>query len=336
MHSAPTESDAQSLALIAESLGHMFARFDSGEFVRLGVALSELGWSDVAELYPLATSRILAREHALSLINSDLLDGVLIDTVTRTCDKASRAAGSLVLLPARGARPIPAASSGGQVSGLLLGRPQPNEGIMIPLSVGEETKLVVESAADAHIVSISTFDPSVTWYKATVSCSLGSSIGSPGSWEAAVAAGRRTLAAQLVALSRRALDMTCGHVGTRKQYGHAISSFQVVRHRLAQAQAAVDGAQALLHIAEASADFSSARAAKMAASYACAETRSVTLQFNGAVGLTAEHGLHRFLRRAMQLDALLGNNHELERELADDLFAPAAHGLPLHPIVVAS
>jgi hypothetical protein len=46
----------------------------------------------------------------------------------------------------------------------------------------------------------------------------------------------------------------------------------------------------------------------------------VALQVCGAIGLTAEHDLHRYVTRGFQVDALCGSHDQLEALLAERLF----------------
>jgi alkylation response protein AidB-like acyl-CoA dehydrogenase len=44
------------------------------------------------------------------------------------------------------------------------------------------------------------------------------------------------------------------------------------------------------------------------------------LQVCGAIGLTMEHDLHRYVTRGFQIDSLFGSHQQLEALLADRLF----------------
>lgn len=64
----------------------------------------------------------------------------------------------------------------------------------------------------------------------------------------------------------------------------------------------------------------SAQAAKAAAGRAHRTVSGTALQVLGAIGLTAEYDLHRYVSRGFQLDALFGSYHEFESVLAEQLF----------------
>jgi alkylation response protein AidB-like acyl-CoA dehydrogenase len=57
------------------------------------------------------------------------------------------------------------------------------------------------------------------------------------------------------------------------------------------------------------------------------------LQVCGAIGLTAEHDLHRYVRRGFQLDSLCGSYQHLESVLAERLFDIYAPDRPLPAII---
>ena len=54
--------------------------------------------------------------------------------------------------------------------------------------------------------------------------------------------------------------------------------------------------------------------AKAAAGHAALTAARHCQQVLGGIGFTAEHGLHRHVRRALVLDGLLGSARELTRE----------------------
>jgi len=124
-----------------------------------------------------------------------------------------------------------------------------------------------------------------------------------------LAAGRRALGWWLVGTGRAMLSLARLHALDRVQFGRQIASFQAVRHRLAETLVTLEGAEAALLAAE---DDLGSLLAKAAAGQA-ALTRHCQ-QVLGGIGFTAEHDLHRHVRRALVLDGLLGSALELTRE----------------------
>ena len=138
-----------------------------------------------------------------------------------------------------------------------------------------------------------------------------------------LAAGRRAIGWWLVATGRAMLDLARSHALDRVQFGRPLASFQAVRHRLAETYVALEGAEAALTAADSSASPSaspgaspdlSALLAKASAGQAALTAARHCQQVLGGIGFTAEHGLHRHVRRALVLDGLLGSARELTRE----------------------
>jgi len=126
-----------------------------------------------------------------------------------------------------------------------------------------------------------------------------------------LAAGRRALGWWLVGTSRAMLTLARRHALDRVQFGRPVASFQAVRHRLAETLVAIEGAEATLGAA--TDDFGSLLA-KAAAGRAALTAAKHCQQVLGGIGFTAEHELHRHVKRALLLDGLLGSARELTRE----------------------
>ncbi|MFK4105223.1 acyl-CoA dehydrogenase family protein [Streptomyces sp. NPDC019531] len=124
-------------------------------------------------------------------------------------------------------------------------------------------------------------------------------------------AGRRALGWWLLGSGRAMVSLARTHVLDRVQFGRPLASFQAVRHRLAETFVALEGAEAALVAAE---DSFSCLLAKAAAGQAALTAARHCQQVLGGIGFTAEHPLHRHVRRALVLDGLLGSARELTRE----------------------
>jgi hypothetical protein len=126
-----------------------------------------------------------------------------------------------------------------------------------------------------------------------------------------LAAGRVAVGWWLLGIGRAMLDLARLHALQRLQFGRPVASFQAIRHRLAETLVALDGAEATLVAAH---DDLGALLAKAAAGQAAVTAARHCQQVLGGMGFTAEHGLHRHIRRALVLDGLLGSALELTRE----------------------
>ena len=107
------------------------------------------------------------------------------------------------------------------------------------------------------------------------------------------------------------LTLARRHALDRVQFGRPVASFQAVRHRLAETLVAIEGAEATLG---ATTDDFGSLLAKAAAGQAALTAAKHCQQVLGGIGFTAEHELHRHVKRALLLDGLLGSARELTRE----------------------
>jgi hypothetical protein len=139
-----------------------------------------------------------------------------------------------------------------------------------------------------------------------------------------LATGRRALGWWLVGASRAMLALARQHAVDRVQFGRHISSFQAIRHRLAETLVAIEGAEATLDAATAKTDDAEGLAsllAKAAAGQAALTAARHCQQVLGGIGFTAEHQLHHHVKRSLILDGLLGSARELTRQAGATLRA---------------
>ncbi|MGW0181270.1 acyl-CoA dehydrogenase family protein [Nocardia sp. NPDC003345] len=145
-----------------------------------------------------------------------------------------------------------------------------------------------------------------------------------------LAPARRALGWWLTGSSRAMLGLARTHALERHQFGRPVSGFQAIRHRLAEALVAIEGAEAALaltpgdahhpahpHIQRSNPEESDALGAllaKAAAGRAALLTARHCQQVLGGIGFTAEHEFHRHYKRVLVLDGLLGSARELTRE----------------------
>jgi alkylation response protein AidB-like acyl-CoA dehydrogenase len=139
--------------------------------------------------------------------------------------------------------------------------------------------------------------------------------------EERLAAGRRALAHELVGCSRAMLALARDHAVDRIQFGVPIASFQAVRHRLAESLVAVESAAAAAEGAWQDEQPLTAALAKAVAGRSARTVARHAQQVLAGVGFTTEHPFHHHLRRALALDALLGDTRTLTRDLGRQLLA---------------
>ncbi len=120
------------------------------------------------------------------------------------------------------------------------------------------------------------------------------------------------LAAELVGVAQRAMEMAVEYARERKQFGRPIGSYQAVSHACAQMLLEVESARSTSLYAAWTAESepeSLPLAASMAKAYASDAGWRVTaasLQVHGGIGFTWEHDLQFFLKRARTDGQLYG------------------------------
>jgi alkylation response protein AidB-like acyl-CoA dehydrogenase len=148
-------------------------------------------------------------------------------------------------------------------------------------------------------------------------------------FEAALNAGAAVLAAELVGVAQRCLDMTLGYVKERRQFARPVGSFQALKHRLADVWVAVSQARAASRYAAAclAAGDPDAKVAVAVAKAFCSETAVLAaqecVQLHGGIGFTWEHPAHLYLKRAKTDSIAFGTPDAHRRALASLVNLPA-------------
>jgi Acyl-CoA dehydrogenase, C-terminal domain len=138
-------------------------------------------------------------------------------------------------------------------------------------------------------------------------------------WSDALAAARIAVAHQMIAGANALLYLATEYAKARKQFGNPIGSFQAVKHRLAETLVAVEAADSVIIAAATSPSSTNAALAKVLAGRAAAAAGRHCLQVFGGIGFTAEHDFHRYFRRNLVLDRLLGDTRTLQRLIGEAL-----------------
>src|SRR5690606_15112668 len=121
------------------------------------------------------------------------------------------------------------------------------------------------------------------------------------------------LAAEMVGLSFGAFDLTLDYLKTRSQFGQLIGSFQALQHRVAKMAIALEKSRVPLYSALRAFDAgNSDRAALVSAAKAVASdlAHHVTcecLQLHGGIGMTDEHDIGLYLKRALVAETAFGS-----------------------------
>ena len=310
----------------------------------LDAALDELGWPEALAADPEAAVALHFERQGAATATSAALDRVVLAAlgVDAAADVVPATA---VVLPAVGTCQPPGAVTGagtGAVSGTMSGAALAVRGLggahlarrdlaVVVAGIGGTGDLVVATVEtnDLTLRTVHGIDPALGLVEVTGSVPTGSSAGercTRNRWDAAVAAGQRALAHELVGTARAMLRLAREHAADRVQFGRPIGSFQAVRHRLADTLVAIEGADAAARAAWDDPSPVNAALAKALAGRGALTAARHCQQVLAGIGFTTEHPLHRSTRRARVLDQLLGDTRTLTRRLGEDL--AATHELP--------
>jgi alkylation response protein AidB-like acyl-CoA dehydrogenase len=192
---------------------------------------------------------------------------------------------------------------------------------LIADAAGADVIVLVESGAprlvaraDADVEPVDAIDPTRRYARVRGD---GPALG--GDVAGALGRAGAAVAAEVVGVCQRALDMTVAYVSERKQFGVPVGSFQAVGHRCAQMLLHTEGARSAAYFAAWAAGAAPERLAE-ACGLACAaaaeagvEVTGSAIQAHGGIGFTWEADVHWLFKRA-QLDAALlgsGSRHRI-------------------------
>ena len=177
---------------------------------------------------------------------------------------------------------------------------------VIVLVEGGTPRLVARE--DADVEPVESIDPTRRYARVrgdgpALDGDIGAALGRAGS----------AVAAELVGVCQRALDMTVAYVKERKQFGVPVGAFQAVAHRCAEMLLHTESARSATYFAAWAADAEPERLPE-ATGLACAAAgeagRAVTgsaIQAHGGIGFTWEADVHWLFKRAQLDSALLGS-----------------------------
>jgi alkylation response protein AidB-like acyl-CoA dehydrogenase len=217
---------------------------------------------------------------------------------------AAAAAIGAVGTPEQQAKWLPGLASGEQTAGIgTRALCADGEGAAVVVLIDGDEAVLVESPQATPVISI---DPTRRF----------ASIEGDGDPLGASAADRIrvAIAAEVVGLSQRALEMSLEYVKDRKQFGVPVGSFQAVGHRCAEMLRATESTRSTAYFAAWAADADPERlpeAAALAAAAAADGGREVTasaIQAHGGIGFTWEADVHWLYKRAHLDAALLGGS----------------------------
>jgi hypothetical protein len=314
--------EAAELELFERGIRHA-AETASGE--ALDRALADLGWVDaLGSDRSIAISRLFESQGEANVTSSAL--DYLLDTALGGDGHAA------VILPALRRHDAP---------GVLDSTACAVQGLATAALSRRKTAVVVTRSERGHVAlacqaselsarPVAGLDPTLGIVEVSGELSDADQLDRLVDWDAAIAVAQLALAHELVGTARSMLELARLHALDRIQFGRPIASFQAVRHRLADSLVLLEATAGLL---EAAWEDPSPLTAAMAKGLAGRSVRTVgrhCQQVLAGIGFTTEHPLHRYVRRSILLDHLLGAGSVLTRELGTAMLGGAVPApLPL-------
>lgn len=134
--------------------------------------------------------------------------------------------------------------------------------------------------------------------------------------------------AESVGAMEATLDLTCGYLKMRKQFGQPLSAFQALQHRLAEMYVELERARSMLArgVSFLAAPSAAARRQAISASKAAVGRSGIFIgqqgvQLHGGIGMTEEYAAGHYLKRLMVLDMLFGASDHHQARYAMDMDA---------------
>jgi len=129
---------------------------------------------------------------------------------------------------------------------------------------------------------------------------------------------------EMVGCIQQALDMTVDYAKERKQYDRPIGSFQVIQHYCADMATDVDGTrlstyQTAWMLSEGLPCTKEVAIAKAWAGEACQRVMALAHQIHGAIGVTIDHDLQYYTRRAKAAEVSFGDANFYREIVAQEM-----------------
>ncbi len=316
--------DEGDLAMLADGFSSaMLAAPGPGE---ADAALYDLGWGELLAAAPtqgaaMAFTALGTTGSSAAIVDDVLAHALGLDVTPTTC----------VVLP-RPHRSTPPAGRDGDViriDGLVSARIDTADTVVVAIAAGPDhrVELVAIDPDQVRTAPVAGLDPGSPYRRLVIDLpadalgSRGDGSGTNGAWEAAVAAGRVALSHQLIAGARWMLDAARTHAVDREQFGRSVASFQAVRHKLAESLVAIEGAASVANACTDDVDPLLAAVAKSLAGKAARTTATNAQQVLAGIGFTTDHDFHRWLKRTLVVDTILGSSSSIPTEIGTELLA---------------
>ncbi|HEU5302968.1 MAG TPA: acyl-CoA dehydrogenase family protein [Acidimicrobiia bacterium] len=282
-------------------------------------ALTGLGWGEMLRSEPRDAIEIVFDALGSHNAVSSALDDVLASALAP--DAGPDVA---VVLPTFGTWDPPGLVDAARVHAVGLATPRAGDAgaLLLVCAAGPDLRVLTVDTARAEIAPVDGVDPGGGLRSVRVEAST-TDISSldPATWPAAVASGRRALARQMGGAARAMLELARTHAVERVQFGRPVASFQAVRHHLADALVALEALDATIEAAWDDRGDGTAALAKAVAGRTARTVATRCQQVLAGVGFTTDHPFHRYLKRTMVLEGLLGTADAIVLDLGRTLLA---------------
>ena len=284
----------------------------------LDAVLAKLGWLDMLRDEPGDAIAVVFRALGLANAAATALDDVLAVAL----GAEPRPDLAVLLPPFAGWDPAGRLDAGELgAEGLATARAAAAREILVAGGTAGEPWLARLPRAALEVHPVGGIDPEAGLCAVRAKSSARPAPLDPAAWQRAVALGRRAVAHQIAGACRAMLELARSHALTRMQFGRPIARFQAVRHRLADALVAVEALEAALAAAREQPSPETAALAKAVAGRSAHTVARHCQQVLAGVGFTMEHPFHRFLKRSLALEGLLGSADAIAIDVGRRLLA---------------
>jgi hypothetical protein len=310
--------------LLATTLARLAHEHDGDT---LTTALDQFGWIDALHSHPQVAVPAFFEAQGYNGRWSPALHDVMTVGISEL-DSTTAFDNAAVVLPAPG-RPAAAGAFHGsrvELDGVLLGARTASWLVAAVADPGGATHVVRVPSDAALLERQAGLDPALDIARVRGSHDdavvMAEGPAATRWWTCSVALGRRAISHQLCGVMTAMLELARGHAMERRQFGRPVAAFQAVRHRLAEAHVALSGAEATADaVWESNDDPLASMIGKLVCGRAALAVSAHSQQVLAGIGFTAEHPFHRFMKRAVVLDRLLGSADELAVLAGGDLMA---------------
>lgn len=205
--------------------------------------------------------------------------------------------------------------------------------LLVPVAVNDGIDIYAVRAHEATVTPVVSLDMSRPVADITLENTHGDLVvsGAAGAnaLRTALLTGAALLASEQAGIAQWCLDTTLVHLKERRQFGRIIGGFQAVKHRMADLFVEVESAVAIArYAAAATAAGDDVEVATAMAQAFCSDVAvraaEEALQLHAGIGMTWEHPIHLYLKRAKADQIALGSPGHHRAVLAGLIDLPAA------------